>query len=208
MINLGELTSLTTCPRCGFSIPISANEEYTKCKNCEKKINLKINDMFEGEKEIMNIELTKTRGFEVVKDEKRKTEGEITLPTRGTKDSAGYDFYSTETFTIKPQESKLIWSDVKAYMQIGEVLEIYVRSSIGINKHLMLSNLTGIIDADYYSNPKNDGNIGICLFNYGNEEITIEEGERIAQGIFKQFLVSDNGNTDEERIGGTGSTNK
>ena len=154
------------------------------------------------------MELIKTRGFEVVVKEKRKTVGEITLPTRGTKDSAGYDFYSTETFTIKPQESKLIWSDVKAYMQIGEVLEIYVRSSIGINKHLMLSNLTGIIDADYYSNPKNDGNIGICLFNYGSEEVTIEKGERIAQGIFKQFLVSDNGNTDIERVGGTGSTNK
>jgi dUTP pyrophosphatase len=157
---------------------------------------------------MINMELTKTRGFEVVKGDKRKTNGVIILPTRGTKDSAGYDFYSTETFTIKPQETKLIWSDVKAYMQIGEVLEIYVRSSIGINKHLMLSNLTGIIDADYYSNPKNDGNIGICLFNYGDEIVTIEKDERIAQGIFKQFLVSDNGNTDEERTGGTGSTGK
>ena len=42
--------------------------------------------------------------------------------------------------------------------------------------------------------------------NYGNEEVTIEKGERIAQGIFKQFLVADNGNTDKERIGGMGST--
>ena len=150
--------------------------------------------------------MKKVRGFEEVRKEMRKTEGAIILPTRGSKTSAGYDFYSTESFTLKPNEKKLIWSDVKAYMQEGEVLELYVRSSIGIKKSLMLKNLTGIIDSDYYENESNDGNIGICLYNYGNEEVTIEKGERIAQGIFKQFLVADNGNTDKERNGGFGST--
>ena len=150
--------------------------------------------------------MKKIRGFEVVTKNFRKTEGDIILPTRGSKDSAGYDFYSTETFTLKANESKLIWSDVKAYMQKGEVLELYVRSSIGIKKSLMLKNIVGVIDKDYYSNPSNDGNIGICLYNYGDKEVTIEKGERVVQGIFKQFLVADNGNTDNERIGGTGST--
>ena len=150
--------------------------------------------------------MKKVRGFEEVRKEMRKTEGVITLPTRGSRTSAGYDFYSTESFTLKPNENKLIWSDVKAYMQEGEVLELYVRSSIGIKKSLMLKNLTGIIDSDYYENESNDGNIGICLYNYGDKEVTIEKGERIAQGIFKQFLVADNGNTDKERNGGIGST--
>jgi uncharacterized OB-fold protein len=50
---LGELTSLTTCPRCGFSIAIYPNQEYTKCKNCEKKISLKIYE-FKGEKEMID----------------------------------------------------------------------------------------------------------------------------------------------------------
>ena len=150
--------------------------------------------------------MKKIRGFEVVSKEFRKTEGEIILPIRGSKDSAGYDFYSTETFTLKPDEKKLIWSDVKTYMQVGEVLELYVRSSIGIKKSLMLKNIVGIIDRDYYSNEDNDGNIGICLYNYGDKEVTIEKGERIVQGIFKPFLVADNGNTDKERTGGIGST--
>ena len=150
--------------------------------------------------------MKKVRGFKEVRKEMRKTEGAIILPTRGSKTSAGYDFYSTEGFTLKPNENKLIWSDVKAYMQEGEVLELYVRSSIGIKKSLMLKNLTGIIDSDYYENESNDGNIGICLYNYGDKEVTIEKGERIAQGIFKQFLVADNGNTDKERNGGIGST--
>lgn len=150
----------------------------------------------------------KIRGFMEVSIEFRKTEGEITLPTKMSKGSAGYDFYSTESFTLKPGESKLVWSDVKAYMQENEVLELYVRSSIGIKKSLMLRNLTAIIDSDYFSNESNDGNIGIYLFNYGDKEASINKGERIAQGIFKQYLEADNGNTDNERNGGIGSTGK
>lgn len=150
--------------------------------------------------------MSKVRGFEIVREDMRKTSINITLPTRGSKTSAGYDFYSTETFTLKSNESKLIWTDVKAYMQVGEVLNIYVRSSIGIKKSLTLKNFTGIIDQDYFENENNDGNIGICLYNYGDKEVTIEEGERIAQGIFMNFLEADNGNTNKVRVGGVGST--
>lgn len=148
----------------------------------------------------------KTRGFEIVSDEFRKTNEEITLPTRGSKISAGYDFYSPIDIVIQPHSKVCIWSDVKAYMQEGEVLLLYVRSSIGIKRGLRLSNGTGVIDADYYSNSDNDGNIGIALHNYTNEPVTISKGERICQGIFIPFLVADNGNTDKERVGGIGST--
>jgi len=93
-------------------------------------------------------------------------------------------------------------------MQEGEVLILDVRSSIGIKKGLMLANTIGIVDQDYFSNKDNDGNIGICLYNMTDKPVHIEQFERIAQGIFIPFLVSDNGNTDEERTGGIGSTNK
>jgi dUTP pyrophosphatase len=147
------------------------------------------------------------RGFKVVKDEHRKHTTEITLPTRGTKDSAGYDFYSPSDVEIPPHTKITIWSDVKAYMQPGEVLMMYVRSSIGIKKGLSLANGTGIIDMDYFSNPDNDGNIGICLMNNTPLPVKISQGERIAQGIFMNFLPADNGNSDNERQGGIGSTN-
>lgn len=148
----------------------------------------------------------KTRGFEVVSNEFRETNEEITLPTRASKISAGYDFYSPIDIIIQPHSKVCIWSDVKAYMQEGEVLLLYVRSSIGIKRGLRLSNGTGVIDADYYSNSDNDGNIGISLHNYTDESVTISKGERICQGIFIPFLVADNGNTDKERVGGIGST--
>jgi dUTP pyrophosphatase len=90
----------------------------------------------------------------------------------------------------------------------GEVLEMYVRSSIGINKDLILKNVVGIIDQDYYENVKNDGNIGICLINIGQEIREIKIEERIAQGIFKNFLPADNIICEEIRGGGIGSTDK
>ena len=147
----------------------------------------------------------KIRGFEVVKDEKRKTEGKVILPTRGSKVSAGYDFYSPVDITIEPNKIGKIWTDVKAYMRNTECLILNVRSSMG--GKFMLANTQGWIDADYYSNPNNDGNIGIFLKNISDESITIKKGERVAQGAFFNFLVADNGNTDNERIGGFGSTN-
>ena len=151
---------------------------------------------------------TPIRGFKEVKQSMKKHFDTVTLPTRGSKISAGYDFYLPTDITIKPNEKICVWSDVKAYMQEGEVLMVHVRSSIGIKKGLMLSNLTGVIDADYFENENNDGNIGIALYNYSNEVVELSKGERICQGVFMPFLVADNGNTDKERTGGIGSTNK
>ncbi|WP_207751234.1 dUTP diphosphatase [Anaeromonas frigoriresistens] len=149
----------------------------------------------------------KTRGFEVVKYEYRKhIDKKINLPVRGSKESAGYDFYTPEAFTLKPNEKKVVWTDIKAYMQRDEVLKLYIRSSIGIKKGLILSNGTGIIDKDYYSNVSNDGNIGIAITNISEEEVNININERIAQGVFLKYLVADNDTATEERLGGIGST--
>jgi len=147
------------------------------------------------------------RGFTYVKSEFKKYTYETPMPIKGTLFAAGYDFLSPIEFTLKPKEKKLIWTDLKAYMQLNECLIIQVRSSLGIKKDIALANGLGIIDADYYGNLGNDGNIGICLKNTGNDEVKIKEKEAIAQGIFMNYLVSDNCNTAQERVGGFGSTN-
>lgn len=150
------------------------------------------------------------RGFEIIKDEHRKhSDIEIQLPTRGDSRSAGYDFYSNETVVLQPKQSHLFWTDVKSYMLDDEVLSIHVRSSIGTKKDLMLKNTTGIIDSSYYENVSNDGNIGICLVNMGDKIQKIEKGERIAQGIFTKYLITDNDVCLKlERTGGFGSSGK
>lgn len=147
-----------------------------------------------------------SRGFEVVRDGFRKHEGEIQLPTRGTKVAMGYDFYSPIDLVIPPNKIGKIWTDVKAYMEVGECLLLNVRSSQG--GKVMLANTQGWIDADYYSNVGNDGNIGIFLMNISDVDYVIKKGDRIAQGAFFNYLVADNGNTEDERSGGFGSSGK
>lgn len=150
--------------------------------------------------------MNKVRGFEVVIDEKRKTVGEITLPTRGSSTAMAYDFYANDDYVVEPNAIAKVWTDVKAYMQNEECLILNVRSSMG--GKFMLANTQGWIDSDYYCNKDNDGNIGIFLKNTSNEVQKINKGDRIGQGAFFHFLVADNGNTDAVRTGGFGSTNK
>ena len=103
----------------------------------------------------------KIRGFEVVPDEFRKhPDVDIKLPQRNDKRSAGYDLRVPCRMVIPPHShSELEFTDVCAYMQDDEVLKVFVRSSIGCKKGLILANGTGIIDASYY--PRN---IGIKLY--------------------------------------------
>ena len=146
------------------------------------------------------------RFFEVVKDEFRKNDGEIKLPTRASEHSAGYDFYSPVDVTIQPNESVLVWTDVKAHMYYDNVLLIFVRSSMG--KHpVVIANGTGIIDSDYYGNESTDGNIGFRLLNLGDKPYEIKVGDRIGQGVFVKYGTIKDDIASGTRSGGFGSTN-
>ena len=148
------------------------------------------------------------RGFEIVNEEFRKhPNADIQLPIRGDSRSAGYDIRTPIRIELQPNERVLVFTDIKAYMLPDEVLEIHVRSSIGVKKNIVLSNITGIIDSSYYGNPSNDGNIGLTLWNTSDKVQVLEANERVCQGIFKKYLVADNDNiANNERTGGFGST--
>lgn len=148
------------------------------------------------------------RGFELIKG----LNGE--LPIKATIHSAGVDFTASSdiiipAFRIKG-EATLVPTGVKAFMQEDEYLQIFARSSIPVNLGLIMSNGVGIIDADYYNNPKNEGHIMIEFTNLTNEHIKIKKGERIAQGIFNKILPVTHGVNilNDVRTGGFGSTNK
>lgn len=147
--------------------------------------------------------------FEVVRDEYRKHPNqEIIVPQRATNGSAGYDFFLPEDIIVDPLSSYIVWTDIKAKMPWGVVLKMYMRSSLGIKKNLMLANTVGIIDKDFYQNESNDGNIGLCIYNYSNVSRKLEKGTAICQGIFSDYYVtSDDIPKSEERVGGIGSTN-
>ncbi len=162
-------------------------------------------------------ELMKTRGFEVCKGFENEN---IELPVRSTKNSAGYDFFAACDVTIpsyykellkagnEPIKPTLVKTGIKAYMLEDEVLFLYNRSSNPIKKGLVLANSVGVIDSDYYSNPDNDGHIMVAFYNFYPFDIKISKGDKIAQGVFQKYLVADNDDASNVRLGGFGSTGK
>lgn len=149
----------------------------------------------------------KLRGFEVVSDWQDK---DIHLPVRKTASSAGYDLEAGEAVIIRPGAQVMVPTGIKAYMQPDEVLTIHIRSSMAVKHQLVLVNSVGVVDADYYDNPDNEGHIYIALWNRGSEAAAIRKGERIAQGIFSRYLTTDGDRAGhgDERQGGFGSTGK
>ena len=153
--------------------------------------------------------MDKKRGFEIAKGFENAN---INLPKRSTKNSAGYDIEAAEDSVVpafKPgQKPVLVKTGLKAYMQSDEVLILANRSSNPGKKGLILANSIGVVDSDYYGNPDNDGHIMFAFFNFKDEDIEIKKGERIGQGMFQKYLVTDNDSAEGERTGGFGSTNK
>ena len=162
-----------------------------------KALNINLNDL-KGDENM--------RGFELIEG----LNGE--LPIKATIHSAGVDFIASSNITIPAFRFKgqatLVPTGVKAFMQNDEYLQIFARSSIPVNLGLIMSNGVGIVDADYYNNPKNEGHIMIEFNNLTNEHITIKKGTRIAQGIFNKVLPVTHGVRvkNATRNGGFGST--
>lgn len=152
--------------------------------------------------------MEKKRGFEIAKGFENAN---INLPIRSTKNSAGYDIEAAEYCVIpafKPgQKPVLVKTGLKAYMQSDEVLILANRSSNPGKKGLILANSIGVVDSDYYGNPDNDGHIMFAFFNFKDEDVEIKKGDRIGQGMFQKYLVTDNDVAEGERTGGFGSTN-
>lgn len=128
------------------------------------------------------------------------------LPERSTKYSAGYDFFAPHIIILDPHEqSKLFFTDIKVKLDKDKVLLLYPRSSLGM-KGIALSNTVGVIDADYYNNSKNEGNIGFSLVNNSDRQVIIQQGEKFMQGIIMKYFTTEDDNTTKTREGGFGST--
>lgn len=133
---------------------------------------------------------------------------DIKLPKRSTSESAGYDFYAPYDFVLKPQEITKVPTAIKAYMLTDEFFAVLDKSGIGFKYNIRLCNQFGIIDADYYNNENNEGNIWIAFQNEGTEFWKVNKGDKMAQGIFQKYLKIDSDESNGKRNGGLGSTGK
>lgn len=111
----------------------------------------------------------------------KRIDTELPLPRYHTSGAAAFDFYSRETMTISPKEIVRIPSNFIIATPPGYFLMIAARSSLASKKGLMLANGIGIIDSDYAG--END-EILISVYNFTDQPVIVERGERIAQGVF------------------------
>ena len=109
----------------------------------------------------------------------------------------------TKETKIKPT---LISTGLKCKLEEGTYLELSVRSSTPLKYWIILANSVGVIDADYYNNPDNEGEIFLQVINLSPVDIQIKKGDVIGQGIIKRYETIIDDHAEGERQGGFGST--
>lgn len=137
-----------------------------------------------------------------------KTEVAMNKALDSIASSLGYSKEEKKEVEVVDIKPTMVHTGVKACMEEDEVLELYNRSSNPKKTGLILANSVGVIDKDYYNNKDNDGEIMFAFYNFKLTDTKIKKGDRIGQGVFKKFLLPEQGLRvkDVERESGFGST--
>ena len=139
----------------------------------------------------------------------KKTNKEVITPKYKTDGSSGVDLsaFLDKEVVIKPNSSELIPTGLQ--VAIPEELEVQIRprSGLAAKESIGVLNSPGTIDSDYR------GELKIILFNHGNKDFIINNGDRIAQMVLVPILKMEFEEVDSlpETIrgqGGFGSTGK
>ena len=143
----------------------------------------------------------------MVKFEKvKRIKDDIKLPERSTLNSAGYDFFALEDIIFNPETITRVFTGVKCELMPNQVLILANRSSNPSKKGLVLLNGIGVVDADYYGNSDNDGEIAFEFYNMLNEPVEIKKGEKLGQGVILKFDKTEDDYVTNVRKSGWGST--
>ena len=114
----------------------------------------------------------------------KKTNKEVITPKYKTDGSSGVDLsaFLEKKVVIKPNSSELIPTGLQ--VAIPEELEIQIRprSGLAAKERIGVLNSPGTIDSDYR------GELKIILFNHGNKDFIINNGDRIAQMVLVPIL--------------------
>lgn len=135
------------------------------------------------------------------------------LPARQTSQAAAYDLKAAADYTIPPFQPGvkpiLVSTGIKVKLEPNQVLLCFNRSSNPVKRNLFLANGVGVIDADYFDNETNEGEIFASFYNYGTKDYQIQRGDRIMQGMIVNYQTLTNTITrNRQRTGGFGSTDE
>ena len=139
----------------------------------------------------------------------KKLDPNVKLPEYKSDGASGMDLlaFIKETINIKPKTSSLIPTGLSVAFSKNYEIQIRPRSGLAAKKNISVLNTPGTIDSDYR------GEIKIIIYNHGNTEFVINNGDRIAQMILSPVLRMEFEETNDlpETIrgeGGFGSTGK
>jgi len=131
------------------------------------------------------------------------------LPAYETIASAGMDLraHLDHQISIQALERVLIPTGLYIELPVGYEAQVRPRSGLAYKKGVGVVNSPGTIDADYR------GEIKVIIINLSNEELVIEDGERIAQMVIAkheraEWELVDHLSETDRGAGGFGSTGK
>lgn len=113
----------------------------------------------------------------------RRISENAVIPTRGSKDAAGYDLYCTSSSMIEPRQTVKISTGIQMEIPDGYVGLLFARSGIAIKKGLRPANAVGVIDSDYR------GEIIVALHNDSNITQNVTLGDRVAQLVLVRYFA-------------------
>lgn len=136
----------------------------------------------------------------------KRIDKELPLPVYETEGSVGFDIIARKKTEIPPKEIKLVPGNIIVEVPKGYMLMVASRSSTPKKKGLTPPHGLGIIDHDYCGN---EDEIKIQVYNFTDEPVIVDRGEKIAQGVFIRVDKLDWEEVDEmtnDSRGGFGST--
>lgn len=83
---------------------------------------------------------------------------------------------------ISPRGKALISTGISVQIPIGNYGRIAPRSGLAVKHFIDVG--AGVVDADYR------GEVRVLLFNFGEEEFKVSQGDRIAQLIIEKYTVT------------------
>ncbi|MEO5366486.1 MAG: dUTP diphosphatase [Magnetococcus sp. WYHC-3] len=98
-------------------------------------------------------------------------------PMRQTDLAAGFDLAAAldQAVTLQPGERRLIPTGLQLAIPPGYEGQVRPRSGLALKHGVTVLNAPGTIDADYR------GEVGVVLVNLGQEAVTLQRGDRVAQ---------------------------
>ena len=105
---------------------------------------------------------------------------EAVIPQYQTEGSAAFDLAAVERVLVAPGEVRLVPTGLVIEVPAGMFLGIFARSSTPLKRGLMVANGVGVVDSDYCG-PEDE--VKIAVVNVTATPVTVEPGDRIAQGI-------------------------